>query len=161
MYRFLLAAAIAATATTAFAADAPVVLDQELAQPHISGYGEVYLGGLYFSIPGDSANGTTAGGAARVNFPIDARWNIQTDAVIDSIWVEGTNLYSYGGAIHGYWRDPNAYALGGFATITGYGGEDFGGVDLYTFNVGPEAQAYFEAARRSPRGFFYVHDEAT
>ena len=143
MYRLVLSAAIAATTTSAFAADAPVVLDQELAQPHISGYGEVYLGGLYFATPGDDADGTTAGAAARVNFPIDARWNIQTDAVIDSLWVEGTNIYSYGGAIHGYWRDPSAYALGGFATITGYGGEDFGGVDLYSFSVGPEAQAYF------------------
>lgn len=143
MYRFLLGAAIAATATSAFAADAPVVLDQELAQPHISGYGEVYLGGIYFATPGDDANGTTAGGAARINFPIDARWNIQTDAVIDSIWIEGTNIYSYGGAIHSYWRDPSSYALGGFATITGYGGEDFGDADLYSFSVGPEAQAYF------------------
>ncbi|TGR36129.1 hypothetical protein, partial [Mesorhizobium sp. M8A.F.Ca.ET.198.01.1.1] len=80
MYRFLLGTAIAATATAAFAADAPVVLDQELAQPHISGYGELYVGGLYISVPGDHATGTAAGGAARVNFPIDARWNIQTDA---------------------------------------------------------------------------------
>ncbi|RWG82671.1 hypothetical protein [Mesorhizobium sp.] len=144
MYRFLLGAAIAATATSAFGADAPVVLDQELAQPHISGYGEVYLGGIYFATPGDDANGTTAGGAARINFPIDARWNIQTDAVIDSLWIEGTNLYSYGGAIHGYWRDPSSYALGGFATITGYGGDEgLGDAGLYTFTVGPEAQAYF------------------
>ncbi|TIW67148.1 MAG: hypothetical protein E5V60_09870, partial [Mesorhizobium sp.] len=67
MYRLVLSAAIAVTATSTFAADAPVVLDQELAQPHISGYGEVYLGGLYFATPGDDADGTTAGGAARVN----------------------------------------------------------------------------------------------
>ncbi|MDG4851810.1 MULTISPECIES: hypothetical protein [unclassified Mesorhizobium] len=144
MYRFLLSAAIAATATSAFAADAPVLLDQELAQPHISGYGEIYLGGLYFATPGDDTDGTTAGGAVRVNFPIDARWNIQTDGVIDSLWVEGTNIYSYGGAIHGYWRDPSSYALGGFATINGFGGDNgIGDLDLYTFTVGPEAQAYF------------------
>jgi len=142
MYRLLLGAAIAATATSAYAADAPVVLDQELAQPHISGYGELYVGGLYFTVPGDHLTGTTAGGAARVNFPIDPRWNIQTDAVIDSIWLQGTNIYSYGGAVHGYWRDPSSYALGGFATLTGYGGQDFG-ANIYSFSVGPEAQAYF------------------
>ncbi|WP_296738714.1 hypothetical protein [Mesorhizobium sp.] len=143
MHRLLLGAAIAATATSAYAADAPVVLDQELAQPHISGYGELYLGGLYVSVPGDHATATTAGGTARVNFPIDARWNIQTDAVIDSAWAQGQNLYSYGGAIHGYWRDPSSYALGGFATINGFGGQDFSGAHFYTFSVGPEAQAYF------------------
>ena len=80
MHRLFLGAAIASAATSAFAADAPIVLDQELAQPHISGYGELYLGGLYFSVPGDHETGTGAGGAVRVNFPIDARWNIQTDA---------------------------------------------------------------------------------
>jgi len=144
MYRFLLGAAIAATATSAFAADAPVVLDQELAQPHISGYVEAYLGGLYLTAEGEHENATTAGGAGRVNFPIDSRWNIQTDAVIDSLWIEGQNLYGYGGAVHGYWRDPSAYALGGFATITGYGGDVFGGGSptLYNFTVGPEAQMY-------------------
>lgn len=78
-----------------------------------------------------------------MNFPIDARWNIQTDAAIDSLWVQGQNLYSYGGAIHGYWRDPSSYAFGGFATINGFGGQDLGNLNLYTFSVGPEAQAYF------------------
>ena len=54
MYRFLLGAAIAATTTSAFAADAvaPIVMDQELAQPHISGYVEAYLGGVYLSAEG-------------------------------------------------------------------------------------------------------------
>jgi len=144
MYRLLFGAAIAATATSAFAADAPVVLDQDLAQPHISGYGELYVGGLYVTFPGDHATATTAGGAARVNFPIDPRWNIQTDATVDSLWVQGQNIYSYGGAIHGYWRDPSSYALGGFATINGYGGDQgLSDANLYSFTFGPEAQAYF------------------
>ncbi|TPN75484.1 hypothetical protein FJ988_29095 [Mesorhizobium sp. CU3] len=144
MYRLFLGAALAATATSAFAADAPVILDQELAQPHISGYGELYLGGLYFSVPGDHETGTGAGGAVRVNFPIDARWNIQTDAVVDSLWVQGTNIYSYGGAVHAYWRDPSSYALGGFATLNGYGGDEgLSDANLYSFSIGPEAQAYF------------------
>lgn len=144
MYRLLLGAAIAVTATSAIAADAvePIVMDQELAQPHISGYVEAYLGGLYLSADGGHLSARTAGGAGRVNFPIDARWNIQTDASIDSLWVEGSNIYGYGGAIHGYWRDPSSYALGGFATFTRYGG-DIGGPKIYNFTVGPEAQAYF------------------
>ncbi|SDA44022.1 hypothetical protein [Mesorhizobium qingshengii] len=143
MYRFLLGAAIAATATSAFAADAvaPIVMDQELARPHISGYVEAYLGGLYLSSDFGHENATTAGGAGRVNFPIDSRWNIQADAIVDSLWVQGDNLYGYGGAVHGYWRDPSAYALGGFATLNGYGG-DFGGPKIYNFTVGPEAQVY-------------------
>lgn len=141
MYRILMGAAIAATATSAFAADA-IVMDQSIAAPHISGYVEVYLGGLYLTIPGDHASATTAGGTGRVNFPIDARWNIQTDATVDSLWVQGVNLYGYGGAVHAYWRDPSAYALGGFGTITGYGGDGIGGENIYNFTVGPEAQVY-------------------
>ncbi|MEP6564161.1 MAG: hypothetical protein ABJB10_03420 [Mesorhizobium sp.] len=144
MYRFLLGAAIAVTTTSAFAADAvaPIVLEPEIAQPHISGYVEAYLGGLYLTAFGQHESATTAGGAGRVNFPIDSRWNIQADAIVDSLWVQGENLYGYGGAVHGYWRDPSAYALGGFATITGYGGAVFGGENLYNFSVGPEAQVY-------------------
>ncbi len=141
MYRLLISAAIAATATSAFAADA-VVMDQTIAAPHISGYVEAYLGGLYLTVPGDHATATTAGGTGRVNFPIDARWNIQTDAMVDSLWLQGQNLYGYGGAVHAYWRDPSAYALGGFATITGYGGDGIGGQSIYNFTVGPEAQVY-------------------
>ncbi|MER9742897.1 hypothetical protein [Mesorhizobium sp. M0187] len=142
MYRLILGAAIAATTTSAFAADAPVVLDQELTQPHISGYVEAYLGGLYLSASGGHSTSTVAGGAGRVNFPIDSRWNIQADAIIDSLWIDDQNLYGYGGAVHGYWRDPTAYALGGFASITGYGGDSLGFPDVYSFSVGPEAQVY-------------------
>jgi hypothetical protein len=144
MYRFLLGAAIAATASSAYGADAvaPIVMDQELAQPHVSGYVEAYLGGLYVTSDFGNQSATTAGGVGRVNLPIDSRWNIQADAFVDSLWVQGFNLYGYGGAIHGYWRDPNAYALGGFATITGYGGDDFSGENIYNVAVGPEAQVY-------------------
>ncbi|MET3521962.1 MULTISPECIES: hypothetical protein [Mesorhizobium] len=143
MYRLLLGAALAATATSAFAADAvaPIVMDQELAQPHVSGYVEAYLGGLYVTAAGEHADGTTAGGTGRVNFPIDSRWNVQTDAFVDSLWAEGTNIYGYGGAVHGYWRDPSAFALGAFASVTGYGGDGFDD-DLYSFSVGPEGQVY-------------------
>ncbi|QKC83390.1 hypothetical protein EB232_18775 [Mesorhizobium sp. NZP2077] len=145
MYRLLLGAAIAATATSAFAADAvaPIVMEPELAQPHISGYVEAYLGGLYLTSGGEHESATTAGGAGRVNFPIDPRWNIQADAFVDSLWVQSQNLDGYGGAVHAYWRDPSSYALGGFTSVTGYGGDVVSGENLYSFAVGPEAQAYF------------------
>jgi len=144
MYRLLLGAALAATATSAFAADAvaPIVMDPAITQPHISGYVEAYLGGLYLTAFGQHENATTAGGTGRVNFPIDSRWNVQTDAFVDSLWAEGTNFYGYGGAVHGYYRDPSAYALGGFASVTGYGGDGIGSLDFYNFSVGPEAQVY-------------------
>ena len=144
MYRLLLGAALAATASSAFAADAvaPIVMDPAITQPHISGYVEAYLGGLYLTAFGQHETATTAGGAGRINFPIDPRWNVQADATVDSLWVQGDNLYGYGGAIHAYWRDPSAYALGGFASLTGFGG-DIGDENIYSFAVGPEAQAYF------------------
>ena len=144
MYRLLLGAALAVTATSAFAADAvaPIVMDPVITQPHISGYVDAYLGGLYLTAFGQHETATTAGGAGRINFPIDSRWNVQADATVDLLWVQGANVYGYGGAVHSYWRDPSAYALGGFASLTGFGG-DIGDENIDSFAVGPEAQAYF------------------
>ena len=77
MYRLLLGVAVAATASSAFAADAvaPIVMDPAVTQPHISGYVEAYLGGLYLTSDFGNESATTAGGAGRINFPIDPQLN--------------------------------------------------------------------------------------
>ena len=147
MYRMLIGAALAAMSTSAFAAD--YVQQEPVSAPHISGHVEAYLGGLWlhasdpFGGGGESEDGWTAGGAGRINFPLNERWNIQTDAIVDSAWIDGENVYGYGGAVHAYWRDPSRFAVGGFATYTRYGGDGIDDFDPYSYTVGPEAQVYF------------------
>jgi hypothetical protein len=138
MRRFPIVAMSFAMATSAFAADAiqPIVAEPAVA-PHISGYGEIYLGGLKF----DRYDSTirVGGGVARVNIPFADRWNVQFDGTYDRIWgfLEADGI---GGAVHVYYRDPTTYAAGLFATAKDFG-ENIDGVHEYT--VGPEAQVYF------------------
>jgi hypothetical protein len=144
MYRMLIGAALAAISTSAFAAD---YVQEPTATRHISGNVEAYLGGIWLHTEdsvgdSDNENGWAAGAAGRVNFPLGERWNIQTDAIVDSIWIDGVNLYGYGGAVHAYWRDPSRFAFGGFATITRYGGDEIDGTNPYSYTFGPEAQVY-------------------
>ncbi|WP_269929640.1 hypothetical protein [Aminobacter sp. HY435] len=145
MKRLLASALLATVTSSAFAADAvsPVVEEPVVAGPRVSGHIEAYLGGLWIDFDGGSENAWVAGGAARLNYPIDARWNIQGDVFADGAWFDEGDINSYGGALHAYWRDPSSFALGGFASINGYGG-DSGPEDLYSFTVGPEAQVYFD-----------------
>ena len=113
MYRLLIGAAMALTATSSFAAD--YVQQEPVSAPRISGYVEGYLGGVWLHVDdpfggGESESGWAAGGDGRVNFPINDRWNIQTDAIVDSVWMNHQNIYGYGGAVHAYWRDPSRFA---------------------------------------------------
>jgi opacity protein-like surface antigen len=148
MYRMLVGAALAAISTSAFAAD--YVQQEPVAAPHISGHVEAYLGGIWLHVSdpfggggSESEDGWAAGAAGRVNFPLNERWNIQTDAIVDSAWIDGENVYGYGGAVHAYWRDPSRFAVGGFATYTRYGGDGIGDTNPYSYTFGPEAQIYF------------------
>jgi opacity protein-like surface antigen len=156
MYRLLIGTAMALIATSAFAADS--IQSEPVSTPHISGNVEAYLGGIWIDLSGPFAGGNehgwAAGGAGRVNFPLDARWNIQTDALVDSVWFDGVNIYGYGGAVHAYWRDPSRFALGGFGTITRYGGDGAGGEHPYSYTFGPEAQAYLGNVTLYGQGYF-------
>lgn len=145
MKRVLAAAFLALTSSAAFAADVvqPIVEEPVVAGPRVSGHIEAYLGGIWLDADGGNLDGWVAGGAARLNYPIDARWNIQGDLFADGLWIDEGDANSYGGALHVYWRDPSRFAVGAFATINGYGG-DTGPTDLYSFTVGPEAQVYFD-----------------
>ncbi len=139
MRHFPIAAMSFAMATSAFAADSvqPIV-EQPVVAPHISGYGEIYLGGLKFDNNDDTFR--VGGGVARVNIPFAERWNVQLDGTYDRVWDSFNHIDGVGGAIHAYYRDPDAYAAGLFATAKDFGG-NIDGVHEYT--VGPEAQVYF------------------
>ncbi|QKC89644.1 hypothetical protein EB230_15440 [Mesorhizobium sp. NZP2234] len=139
MHRFLLVVASLAATTSAFAADAPPPLAEEtVATPRISGYGELYLGGLRFV--GDDYTTRAGGGAARVNIAFAQRWNLQGDLTYDRIWGHYDPLDDTRGAVHGFYRDPDRFAAGIFAAYTSFGFAE--GVTVYNYAVGPEAQLY-------------------
>lgn len=148
MMRLIFAALLATAATSVFAAD--VVLEEPVGAegPRISGYGELFIGGLHipdFSDFDEDDTFLVYGGAARVNVPINERWNLQADLTAERTdFINDLDLTTVGGALHAYWRDPSSYAFGIFAaynhnTIS----DDDDELDLPTFFVGPEAQAYF------------------
>lgn len=140
MYRFSMVVAALIAATSAHAADAVQPLAEEaVAAPHISGYGELYLGGVRF--PNSGGTIWTGGGTGRVNIPVAGRWNLQGDVTYDRIWSDDRHLGGIGGAVHGYYRDPDRFAAGVFAAYESY---DFGGGgSAYDYAIGPEAQVYF------------------
>lgn len=142
MKRIFLGALFTGVASSAMAADAAV--DAPATVPGMSGYGEFYLGGINARTGGESDTRWSLGGAARLNTPFDERWNLQADATVDyfDAGSDGASATSYGGALHLYWRDPNAYAIGGFATLSEYRMDDAG--DSTTWTVGPEAQVYID-----------------
>ena len=135
----ILAVSLFATAA-AFAADAVLPIAVEPAASHISGYGEIYLGGLQVSEFGDDTDIHAGGGAGRVNIPFAEKWNVQLDGTYDRIWEDGDFIDGLGGAVHAYYRDPQRFAVGLFATYKHYG---TGFPDTNDDTVGPEAQVYF------------------
>src|SRR6202007_3160764 len=79
MHRYSIVVASLIAATSARAADtAQALAGQTVVTPPISGYGEVYLGGLRFD--GNDYTTRAGGGAARVNVAFAQRWNLQGDA---------------------------------------------------------------------------------
>lgn len=139
MHRFSLVVASLAATTSAFAADSlPPLAGETVAAPQISGYGELYLGGLRFV--GDDYTTRAGGGAARVNIAFDQRWNLQGDVSYDRIWGHYDPLDDTRGAIHGFYRDPDRFAAGIFAAYTSFGFSE--GVTVYNYAAGPEAQLY-------------------
>jgi len=133
---------LAALTTSAFAADSLAPVDDTVVR-QISGYGEIYGGGVWFD-EFDDGDIWAYGGAVRINVPFAERWNAQGDLTVDAIDIEGTRLHSIGGVLHLNWRDPASYAVGGFAEVKTYGFSDGGpDQDIWDWKVGPEAQVYF------------------
>jgi hypothetical protein len=111
----------------------------------VSGHIEAYLGGVKIDAGFGDDSFFSYGGAARLNFPVNDRWNVQGEVTTDWISQGGDRLGSYGGVLHGYWRNPSSYAFGAFAAYEAYS-FSFGGPapDIRSWSVGPEAQVYFD-----------------
>lgn len=159
MKRFMFGAAAVAMSTPAFAADVvqPVMMEDPVYETRSpwSGHIEGYLGGVHLSVEDESDTFWTFGGDARVNYAVNPRWNVQGDLFFDNVDfdIADANFYDYGAAGHVYWRDPSSFALGAFASINGWGGEEFVD-DLYSFKVGPEAQLYFDRVTLYGQAYF-------
>jgi opacity protein-like surface antigen len=143
MKKLLIGISLAALAAPAFAAD-PVVYFEEpvLAVPspeRFSGHIEAYLGKAWFDRNGASFDAWIFGGAARANYMVTDRWNVQGDLFGESMRFDEGNRDSLGVGAHVYWRDPNSFAAGVFASTT----SPVSGPNVREFVVGPEAQVYF------------------
>ncbi len=143
MRKLLMSVSLVALTAPAFAAD-PIVYVEEpmpvLASPErFSGHIEGYLGGVWFDFDGESENAWNFGGAARANYMVTDRWNVQGDLFGESLRFDGGNVDNIGAGAHVYWRDPNSFAAGVFASVTSIAS----GPSLREYIVGPEAQVYF------------------
>lgn len=135
-------ACFALLATSAFAADPAAPIEADVTR-QVSGHGEIYGGAFWFDELSDDKF-WAAGGVARVNVPFADSWNVQGDFGFDVIGEDGDHLRSVGGVLHVNWRDPASYAVGGFFEAKTYGVSGGGGIDLWDWKVGPEAQLYFD-----------------
>lgn len=109
----------------------------------ISGDIGAYFGGVSVNVDSDSQSATAYGGEARINSTFATRWNFQGDLFVDALTSDGSTLTAYGATAHIYWRDPSAYALGGFMTVIGYN-EPGSPEDITQYFGGPEAQYYLD-----------------
>jgi hypothetical protein len=143
MKKLLLGVSLAALAVPAFAADPVVYYEQPApieARDPFSGHVEGYLGGVRFDADfGDAENAWVFGGNARANYALTDRWNVQGDLFGESVRFDGIALDTLGAGGHVYWRDPNSFAAGVFASATSIGSV----FSLKEYLVGPEAQVYF------------------
>lgn len=90
--------------------------DLRNATPTISGYGEIFVG--RFLVDGNSEKQSVTGATVTANANFDQRWNIQADMTYDALNFVSSKVTGIGGASHVYWRDPQAFALGGFASFS-------------------------------------------
>lgn len=144
MKKLILAAAMAAVSAPAYAADYTMAPAATTSGNACSGHVEAYAGDTHLTGNGGGGDAWAYGGAARANCNFNARWNAQGDLMLDGLESQsggGGGFNSYGGAVHVYWRDPSAYALGGFASLEGFGGSS-GLNDVYRYLIGPEGQVY-------------------
>jgi opacity protein-like surface antigen len=144
MRKLLMSVSLVALTAPAFAAD-PIVYVEEpmpvMASPErFSGHIEGYLGGAWYDPDIFDENAWIFGGAARANYMVTDRWNVQGDLFGDSNRIDEFSIDTVGGGAHVYWRDPNSFAFGVFGSVASIGG---GFIGLREFIVGPEAQAYF------------------
>ncbi|MBZ9993130.1 hypothetical protein [Mesorhizobium sp. BH1-1-4] len=137
--RFPIVVASLFIASASVAADALQPLADEPVAQHISGYGEIYVGGLRIEEGAPDGTTDTGAAAARVNIPFANLWNLQGDLSYERIWQDSYNFNGRGAALHAYYRDAT-FAAGAFAIYksTAYDGENEG----HQYLIGPEAQVY-------------------
>ena len=104
------------------------------------GFGELSLGWMSTDFSTDSLLAVSGGGY--LNLPLAQQWNLEVEGrAYSANGTLGTNASDAGIFGHFYWREPEHFALGGFAGYTRLGlyGAQHG--DMFT--GGAEAQAYW------------------
>lgn len=150
MKRLIFCAALAAMASSAFAADAtgPVYVPNTtyltdptpISHNPVSGHVEGYIGATHWSQDGDSETGTSYGAAGRLNYNFNRNWNVQGDLFFDGLSIDEADIHSFGAAAHMFWRQPSSFALGGFVSVESI---DLDDDDVTRWVIGPEGQVYF------------------
>jgi len=129
-------------ATPALAADpTDRIYYQQPGASDTSGSVGASVGALIATDGDESETATVYNFSGTLNSRFGPRWNGQFDARYNGASMEGDTLAAYGGGVHVYWRDPAAYAVGGFAAIDWLDFDDLDG-DAYSYRVGPEFQIY-------------------
>jgi hypothetical protein len=136
-----------------FAADA--LEAPQSVSPYLSGYVEGYLGGVHLSQGNNAETEFGYGVAGRANVPFNDRWNAQVDLTGEWVKVkaEDATIGMYSATLHGFWRDPGSFAVGGFGNWQG-GSVNGEMSNLYAIMVGPEAQVYFDKVTLYGQAYF-------
>ena len=142
MKRIVLSILAAGLAAPAFAADPMerMYYEPETASP-VSGSIGASGGALLLETDGESDTATAYNVSGKLNYRFNPNWNGQFDARLNGLSADGSHLNTYGGGVHLFWRDPAAYAIGGFASIDWL---DFDYLDgtAHSWRAGPEFQIY-------------------
>lgn len=96
-------------------------------------------------------NLTEIRGAARINVPVNADWNLELDGQAQSISQQKISGRQGGAFAHIYKRDPNAYAFGAFGGVERFDSDFF---KLTQATAGLEAQAYFASLTLYGQGWY-------
>lgn len=117
--------------------------DDQSSNSAFSGHLDAYLGGILLNAPpANDLVGFQAGGTARLNVAFAERANVQGDLFVNHTSSTDGDIASYGGVAHLYWRNPSAFAIGGFGQITRFNVYP----DAETYRYGGEAQYYLSKA---------------
>lgn len=140
MNRTILSAAALLVVTSVASADPMTDGMSGGSAPAFSGSVGARIGVISASNGTDSQTVTLYGADAKFNYAFDQRWNAQTGFDFSGASSDGSTVNSYSASEHVFWRDPAAYAVGGFGTFSII--DPDGGDAVYSVRGGPEFQLY-------------------
>lgn len=130
--------------------DEPAQDADMLSEERVTGFVEARAG--YGKSADFDVDGTRWALRGTVNGATLTNWNVQVDADYERTLIEGLSVDNLTGSAHAYYREPGAYAVGGFAQASKIGSNIFDalvplGADSHATDMmaGAEAAAYFDS----------------